>query len=362
MLKFKVMKLLYDARYIRTDLHDGISRFSTELAWALAKKTDITFIVCNVKQLELLPKDSKFILIHEPTSLLEPFSAFVLNKHNPDIVFSPMQTIGSWRKKYKLVLTVHDLIYYRHRKAPRRFSIGVRMLWWLYHLSYYPERFILNKSDMVVAVSEATKNDILNARLTKKPVAVVHNAPPNTITTSNLKVSHPTNLIYMGAFIGYKNVETLIAGMEYLPECTLHLLSKIDPQRKKELLGIIPLGTRVVFHNGVSDDEYAKILSDNAILVSASKDEGYGIPIAEALTQGVPVVVSDIPIFHEVAGEGAEYFNHSDPKDFAQAVKKMQKLDNYKLRASRGQKHISQFTWDRSAQALLSAIELHLLK
>lgn len=362
MLNCYVMKLFFDARYIRTDIHDGISRFSTELARALESKADVTYLICDPKQLEKLPERVRFIKIHEPTSVFEPFSSFVLNRHKPDIVFSPMQTIGSLGKKFKLILTVHDLIYYRHRKAPKRFSATLRFMWWLYHLSYYPERFLLNRSNMVVAVSEATKADVLKANLTNKPVEVVHNAPPSLKAGYKQTLTKPTNLIYMGAFIGYKNVETLIRGMEYLPDCTLHLLSPIDESQKRAFESIIPLGSRVIFHNGVSDEEYSKLLTDNAILVSASKDEGYGIPLAEALMVGTPVVVSDIPIFHEVAGPGAEYFNHDDPQDFSRAVMRMQKLDNYQKRGSRGQKHIQKFSWDKSAEALLSAIELHLLK
>lgn len=215
---------------------------------------------------------------------------------------------------------------------------------------------------MVIAVSEATKKDVLKAKLTKKPVVVAHNAPPNIKPESKQPLQKPTNLIYMGAFIGYKNVETLIEGMEYLPDYTLHLLSKIDPKRKDELKSIVPVGSKVIFYGGVSDEEYYKLLSDNAILVSASKDEGYGIPLAEALVQKVPVVVSDIPIFHEVAGEGAEYFDFRKPKDFADKVNKIQNLDNYKLRAEQGQKHIKKFSWEKSATALLSAIESNLLK
>lgn len=356
------MKLFFDARYIKIGIHDGISRFSAELGNALDNKANVTFIICDLRQLDKLPLGVKFIKIHEPTHILEPFTSLILNRHHPDIVFSPMQTIGSLGKKFKLILTVHDLIYYRHRKAPKRFSTSLRILWWLYHLSYYPERFLLNRSDMVVAVSETTKQDVLKAKLTSRPVEVVHNAPPKLKSTPKQDLKKPINLIYMGAFIGYKNVETLIKGMEYLPEFTLHLLSPIDDKQKSNLSSLIPLGTRVIFHNGVSDEEYSKLLADNAILVTASKDEGYGIPLAEALSVGVPVVVSDIPIFHEVAGAGAEYFSAEDPEDFAKAVIKMQKLDNYKNRASRGKNHIQKFTWDKSADALLMAIESHLLK
>jgi hypothetical protein len=54
------MKLYYDARYIRPDFHDGISRYTTELANAVAKQTPVTFIISDEKQLAFLPPDAEF--------------------------------------------------------------------------------------------------------------------------------------------------------------------------------------------------------------------------------------------------------------------------------------------------------------
>ena len=62
------MKLLYDARYIRTDFHDGISRYTTELGKALAKITEVTFLINDPAQQKFLPKNAKIEYIHAPTS------------------------------------------------------------------------------------------------------------------------------------------------------------------------------------------------------------------------------------------------------------------------------------------------------
>lgn len=61
--------------------------------------------------------------------------------------------------------------------------------------------------------------------------------------------------------------------------------------------------------------------------ISLYKDEGYGLPLAEALTQGVPVVASDLPIFREVAGKGALYFETTNPGDFALKVRQLGDAD-----------------------------------
>lgn len=352
------MKFFFDARYIRTDYHDGISRYSMELGAALAKLTEVTFVVCDEAQVGFLPEQAAWIKIHQPTSALEPFTAFILNRYHPDIVFSPMQTMGSFGRRYKLILTLHDLIYYRHRTPPRQFNWLIRAGWWLYHATYIPQRMALNGADMVATVSETSKKDILDARLTKRPVIVTTNAPQQLRDYLDAAVStdeSPRNLVYMGSFMEYKNVETLIKGLKFLPGYTLHLLSRIKPARRTEYKKIAPKGASIVFHNGVSDETYAQLLATRALLVSASLDEGYGIPVADAMALGVPAVITDMPIFHEVAGEGALYFDPSNPEAFAERVKEASELATYKKLSRAGIAQSRTFSWEKSAQVLLEA-------
>jgi glycosyltransferase involved in cell wall biosynthesis len=354
-----IMKLFFDARYIRTDYHDGISRYSTELGSALARLTPVTFIICDRAQEKFLPKNASTILIHSPTSPREPLTSLILNRHKPDVVFSPMQTMGTMGRKFKLILTLHDMIYYRHRTPPHALNQAVRLGWRAYHMTYIPQRMTLNGADVVATVSETSKADFLKVNLTKRPVIVVPNAPQDLgqYLDKNVRVrASPKNLIYMGSFMRYKNVEALIAGMEYLPGKTLHLLSRITPARKAELMKCVPKNADVVFHGGVSDEKYAQLLADDAAMVSASRDEGYGLPLAEALALGIPAVVSDLPIFHEVAGEGALYFGANKPREFTDKVLQLDDLKQVKRLTAAGKKHIATFSWDKSAKTLLLSI------
>lgn len=363
------MRLLFDARYIRTDFHDGISRYSTELAAAVAAEApargvDVVFLIHDEAQRAFLPEGSRVLRIHAPTSALEPFAALRLNRYRPDAVFSPMQTLGSLGRRYALVLTLHDMIYYRHRTPPRDLPAPIRLGWRLFHLSYVPQRLTLNAADVVATVSETSAADFARVTLTKRPVVVVPNAPqrlaallPEADGDAGV-VSGAENLVYMGSFMSYKNVETLIRAVGELPGRTLHLLSRISPARRAELEALVdPAGGRVIFHGGVTDAEYAALLADRAVLVSASLDEGYGLPLAEALELGVPAVVTDMPIFREVAGPGALYAPGTDAAAFAAAIRS---LDDPTLRAAlvaAGTEHIARFAWPASADALLSALE-----
>lgn len=351
------MKLLFDARYIRTDFHDGVSRYSAELGSALAKLTDVTFLVSDLAQLQFLPKKAAYELIHAPTSAKEPFTARILNKLSPDIVFSPMQTIGTSGRRYKQILTTHDMIYYRHMTPPKNLNPAIRAGWYAYHMTYIPERMLLNGADIVVTVSQTVQHELEQASLTKRPIVVIANAPQRFHTHKVVRQQTPKNIVYMGSFMPYKNVEVLIKGMEWLPGRTLHLLSKISPTRRKELSDLVPKGADVRFYGGVTDDAYEAILADNAILATASLDEGYGLPVAEALAMGVPAVISNTPIFHEVAAGGALYFDPKKPRQFAERVTSLddKTLLNEVIKA--GKEHIAHYTWEASARALLNTIK-----
>jgi glycosyltransferase involved in cell wall biosynthesis len=152
----------------------------------------------------------------------------------------------------------------------------------------------------------------------------------------------------------YKNVETLIRGVGLTDSFELHLLSKIDSKRKSDLeLFAQTANARVVFHNGVSDEEYQELLRDAFALVSASKDEGFGIPLVEAMQVGTPVVVSDLEIFREVASVAGKFFEASKPTEFAE---QLTALLNQKVWEQCSKDSLAQaalFNWNDSADALL---------
>ncbi|MFI8632803.1 glycosyltransferase family 4 protein [Microbacterium sp. NPDC077663] len=357
------MRLFFDARYIRTDFHDGISRYSAELAQAVsdaasAHRTEVTFLIHDDRQRAFLPGGAITLTIHSPTSAKEPFTSLLLNRHRPDVVFSPMQTIGSAGRRFRLILTLHDTIYYRHRTPPRALPWYVRAGWRLFHLSYWPQRWTLNAADLVATVSETSARQFARVRLTKRPVVVIPNAPQRLAALlpegATVGAGAVRNLVYMGSFMPYKNVETLVAAMRQLPEHTLHLLSRITSERRAELTALAG-GASVVFHDGVTDAAYAALLADDAVLVTTSLDEGYGLPVAEALELGVPAVVTDMEIFREVAGDGALYVDPLDPEAVARAVRSLDEPGVRERLVEAGTAHIRTFDWGRSAEILLAA-------
>ncbi|MGX6395705.1 glycosyltransferase family 4 protein [Rothia kristinae] len=361
------MRLLVDARYVRP-VHDGISRYTAGLLHALdrliragrAPGLRVAMLISDPAQRKRLP-DLPTVRGFSPTGPLEPLSALRINRVRPDAVFSPMQTIGTWGRDYAQILTLHDLIYYAHPQPPGFLPAPVRLGWRLFHRSYAPQRWLLDRADAVVTVSRTTAGLMHEHRLTRRPVTVVPNAAPDGVLLDPLEArtrarGRGTDLLYMGSAMPYKGVESLIAGMERLPGYRLHLLSRYPEARRRELAALSRHPERVVFHGGIAEREYRELLRTARALVSASRAEGFGLPVVEAQAQGVPVVLSDIPIFREVAPHGL-HVDFVDPQAFPAAVRR---LEDPRVRAeiaARGAADAARYSWEASARTLVELAE-----
>ncbi|QGK68621.1 glycosyltransferase [Allosaccharopolyspora coralli] len=352
------MKVFVDARWTRTDAPDGITRFGANLIAALHELHPVTMLIHDERQLRLLPAHVPHVRINSPFSPRELLVSRTLHRLGADVVFSPMQVIGGFGRRYRLVLTLHDLIYYRHPEPPGFLPAPVRLVWRLFHRAFWPQRVLLNRSDAVVTVSETTARLIAEHRLTTRPVTVVPNAPP---VMAELEDGggrgERRDLLYMGSFLPYKNVETLIRGMARLPGYRLRLLSSIPPERQAELRALVPPGSDVVFHNGVSDEEYRELLGGAAASVTASRDEGFGLPVIEAMNVGTPVVCSELEIFREVTGGHALFFATESAEEFAAAVRTLEDASLRRELTDHARGRAADFTWQRSAERLLEVLE-----
>lgn len=364
------MRVFVDARWTCTDHHNGVSRYGANLIEALNRLHPVTMLIHDRRQLRLLPPEVRAVRINHPVSVRELVLARTLHRLGADVVFSPLQVIGGIGRRYKLVLTVHDLIYYRHPRPPDYLSWPVRAIWRLYHAMYWPQRVLLNRADAVVTVSGTTKQLLAENRLTRRPVVVVANAPhtadelsaeelsADELSVGELNESEAMSggsraLVYMGSFMPYKNVETLIAGMAHLPGYELHLLSGIFPAREDELRALVPTGSDVVFWRGISDADYHRLLVRARASVTASTDEGFGLPLVEAMSAGTPVVCSDLRVFREVTGGHARFFDPGSPRRFAAAVRQLENPQFRSELVSSAHEQARQFSWDASARTLL---------
>lgn len=354
------MRIVVDCRYTRLERHDGISRYTAELVRELAALHDVTMLISDRRQLAMLPA-LPWERVTSPTGPFEPLVALLVNRLKPDVVFSPMQTMGSLGRRYRLVLTVHDLIYYRHRTPPRDLPLPVRGLWRLYHLAWWPQRRLLQRADAIVTVSETTRGLLRTHRLTTRPVVVVPNAAGEpdeasaALAASLPDRSDARTLVYMGSFMPYKNVESLARAMRLLPDYELHLMSRASDETVETLRSLAPTA-KLVFHQGAADAEYRATLARATALVSASRDEGFGIPLVEAMALGTPVVVSDIPIFREIGGDAAVYVDPASAKAIAAGVRSLESPEAWAERSRLSRERAAAYSWRDSARVLFELL------
>lgn len=349
------MKIVFDCRYTRLGRHDGISRYGARLVDELSKLHPVTMLISDERQLEMLP-DLPWILGPDPTAASEPWVSRWVNPHEPDVVFTPMQTMGPGGRTYALVTTVHDLIYYRHRTPPRDLNPALRLLWRIYHLWVGFQRAVLNRADAHLVDSETTRDLMVAYRMTRNPMRVVLLGTEHPAVEPDRRQPETRDLVYMGSFMPYKNVEVLVRSLSDLPGYRLRLMSRISDVERARLSALAPAGS-VEFLNGASDEDYQRALNDAFALVSASRDEGFGLPVVEAQAVGTPVVLADTPIFREIGGTPAGFFDPDSVPSFVAAVRELEDPDEWRRRSVASAAWSKRYSWPDAARQLLDVLK-----
>lgn len=115
------------------------------------------------------------------------------------------------------------------------------------------------------------------------------------------------------------------------------------------------LGLRLHWFENISDEFLQKIYNSSSCLIAASEGEGFGLPIIEAARYRLPIIARDIPIFREVAGNGATYFDGDcSPSELAEVIKNWNSIN---LKAARpNPKSIKWLTWEQSAGSVMDIL------
>jgi glycosyltransferase involved in cell wall biosynthesis len=112
-------------------------------------------------------------------------------------------------------------------------------------------------------------------------------------------------------------------------------------------------GRRLHFIDDPTDEELSHCYVRSAALLVPSAGEGFGLPLVEAAQFGTPILASDIPVFHEVAGEHATYFALGTADDLARVLRAWLTAPADKLPRS---SNIARLTWEQSAEQLLDVV------
>jgi glycosyltransferase involved in cell wall biosynthesis len=113
-------------------------------------------------------------------------------------------------------------------------------------------------------------------------------------------------------------------------------------------------GKRLFWLEGISDQYLEKIYGSSDCLIAASYGEGFGLPLIEAAQHRLPLLVRDIPVFREVAGDHAYYFDGNSGAALAAAIHEW--LELFRSEGHPTSDHLPCLTWNDSAEQLKSAL------
>ncbi len=117
------------------------------------------------------------------------------------------------------------------------------------------------------------------------------------------------------------------------------------------------LSRSVLMPGWVIEEDLPAIFSGALAFIFPTLHEGFGIPVLQAMACGVPVLISDLPVLREIAGEAALFFNPRDKVSIASAFSDI--FSNQELRLSlkiRGLAQAKQFSWEQSAKETLKVL------
>ena len=259
--------------------------------------------------------------------------------------FRPMQQSGS------RLTVVHDLIPYRF---PEWVDARTRRA----HLRAM--KTMAYRVDRVMVNSHATARDLARfVGIPEERSTVVYPALDPIFATARpitpVVVNGRPYAVAVGTTNRRKNLEIAIRALAYCDADLALVVVGASADAEGEIAALAlacGVSDRVHRLGYVADGELASIVSAARCLVFPSRFEGFGLPIIEAMSAGVPVIASLDPSLDEACGDSALRVDPDDVEGLAQA---MTAPDTSLI--PRGRSHAAQFTYERTGESVAVAIE-----
>ena len=168
-------------------------------------------------------------------------------------------------------------------------------------------------------------------------------------------------ILSVGVIQTRKNTLNMLKALKTLPANYRLVLSGgngYGSEAIHEFIRTESLTDRVKLLGFVDDAKLARLYQAASVFLFPSLEEGFGIPVLEAMANGVPVVTSNVSSMPEVGGDAALYVDPHDPEDIA--LKVVKTAEDSALRADlvhKGLARASGFTWRRTAEATLAVYD-----
>ncbi|WGY72233.1 glycosyltransferase family 4 protein [Burkholderia cepacia] len=268
--------------------------------------------------------------------------------------------IGPLAKRDQLVM-IHDAAIF---DLPAGYSLAFR-LWYRFAFSILKRR-----ARHIVTVSHfsrarlAARLGVPPARLSVVPGAVDHidriDADPGVLSRLNLETDG--YVLFVGSLAPGKNLGRALAAIALMRTSHPTLRFVIAGGANAKIFGVREAGLReddpyVTWAGYVTDGELKALYEHAGCFVFPSLYEGFGLPPLEAMRCGCPVIVSHEGSLPEVCSGGALFCDAYSPPDIAAAIARV--MDDPELRTrlrTMGREHAQQYSWQRSARALLDIV------
>jgi glycosyltransferase involved in cell wall biosynthesis len=287
------------------------------------------------------------------------FSLEIL-RQKPERVFMPVQALPFFApRKTESIVTIHDLAF---KIFPEHFpSRDLRRLNWF-------TNFAIRNASRLIAVSEATKRDILKfyPTVNEEKIRVIHHGFDVSPIISERETEEALKkfnlvsgeyILYVGALQPRKNLTRLMEAFGSLtrkyPSAKLVLAGEAAWMSEEivHARATHPYRDRIVLAGRVSFTDRARLYHGARIFVFPSLYEGFGLPILEAFAAGVPVLCANNSSLPEVAGDAARLFDATKTDELAQNL--LELWENETERTSligRGKEQLKKFSWDICAR------------
>jgi glycosyltransferase involved in cell wall biosynthesis len=279
-----------------------------------------------------------------------------------DVLHSLASTAPGWGA-FARVATIHDVIYRIYPEAHGWRSLAMRALIPL----------AARRSDRIIAPSNTTRRDLVRfLNLPEEKIDVVPNGiglPPAArwVSEEDLRRRYDFGsrplLLTVSLKRPNKNLAGLLDALALIPgerRPLLVLAGHATPyeQELREHAADLEISGDTRFLNWVASDELEGLYRASTAFVFPSLYEGFGLPVLEAMTRGVPVACSNRGALGEVANNAALLFDPGEPRAIAEALEKLLVDEAERERLiSLGYENAARFSWAETARKTLVSYE-----